>query len=459
MRPGRDRSDGSARQDSGRVLRLAVPIILSNLSVPLVGLVDTAVMGRMPGPQGIGAVALGAVVFSFVYWGFGFLRMGTTGIVAREEGRADSAAMVAAISRSLLLAIGLGLLVLALHWPIGRLAALLAPASAEVEAGMLTYFGIRVWSAPAVLAQYVLLGTFIGMQRTGYALLTQVVLNACNAALAVAFVIGLGKGIEGVAAASLIAEYIGLFVGLALLARLLRQRGLHLALAARARWDAYRELAGINANIFVRTLCLIAAFAWFHGQGARFGDLPLAANAILLQMVNLLAYGLDGFAHAAEALVGAALGAGDRRGYRWAIRATSAWAAATALAFTLAYLLLGSHFIALMTDLEPLRDLAREYLPWVVAMPLLAVWSYQLDGIFIGSLRTREMRNSMALALAAFLAAGWLLMPRWANHGLWAALAIFFVARAATLLASLRRRPPPFAESPGRGHGSAEGRT
>lgn len=430
------------RQGSGRVLRLAIPIIVSNLSVPLVGLVDTAVMGRMPGPQGIGAVALGAVVFSFVYWGFGFLRMGTTGLVAREQGTQDREAMATAIGRSLALALVLGLVVILLQWPVARVAALLAPASSEVEAGMLEYFRIRVWSAPAVLVQYVLLGVFIGMQRTGYALLTQVLLNVTNAALSAFFVIVLGWGVAGVASASLVAEYFGLAVGVVLLARLLRQRGIPLTAAPLRDLPAYRSLVAVNGNIFIRTLCLIAAFAWFHGQGARFGDMPLAANAILLQMVNLLAYGLDGFAHAAEALVGAALGARDREGYRWAVRTTSAWAGATALAYAFLYYALGPSFIAMMTDLPALREVAATYLPWVVAMPLLAVWSYQLDGIFIGSLRTREMRDGMLIAFAAFLAAVYLLAEPWGNHGLWAALAVFFVMRALTLLACLRRRPP-----------------
>mgnify|MGYP001067176531 CR=1 FL=1 len=434
------------RRDNGRILRLAIPIILSNLSVPLVGLVDTAVMGRMPGPQGIGAVALGAVVFSFVYWGFGFLRMGTTGLVAREQGTRDREAMATAIGRSLALAVALGILVILLQWPVARLAEILAPASSEVEAGMLAYFGIRVWSAPAVLVQYVLLGVFIGMQRTGYALLTQVVLNVTNAALSVLFVIGFDWGIAGVAAASLLAEYCGLAVGLVVLARLLRERGMRLSLAPLRELAAYRGLVAVNGNIFIRTLCLIAAFAWFHAQGARFGDMPLAANAILLQMVNLLAYGLDGFAHAAEALVGEALGARDRAGYRWAVRATSAWAGATAMAYALLYHALGPAFIAMLTDQPALREAAAHYLPWVVAMPLLAVWSYQLDGIFIGSLRTREMRDGMILAFAAFLVAAFALPGAWGNHGLWAALGVFFVMRALTLLGFLRRNPPRFAD-------------
>jgi MATE family multidrug resistance protein len=310
---------------------------------------------------------------------------------------------------------------------------------------MLVYFGIRVWSAPAVLVQYVLLGVFIGMQRTDYALLTQVVLNVTNAVLSVLFVIGFGWGIAGVAAASLVAEYCGLVVGLLVLARLLRERGIRLSREPLAKLAAYRSLVAVNGNIFVRTLCLIAAFAWFHGQGARFGDMPLAANAILIQMVNLLAYGLDGFAHAAEALVGEALGAGDREGYRWAVRATSAWAGGTALVYSLLYYALGPGFIAMLTDQPPLREVAATYLPWVVAMPLLAVWSYQLDGIFIGSLRTREMRDGMIIAFVAFLAAAFVLPAAWHNHGLWAALGVFFVMRALTLLGFLRRNPPRFA--------------
>ncbi|MCO5120399.1 MAG: MATE family efflux transporter [Burkholderiaceae bacterium] len=432
------------RQGHRRVLRLAVPIVLSNLSVPLVGLVDTAVMGRMPGPQGIGAVALGAVIFSFVYWGFGFLRMGTTGLVAREQGTRDREAMAMAIGRSLVLALVLGLMVILLQWPIARLAVMLAPASSEVEAGMLEYFRIRVWSAPAVLLQYVLLGVFIGMQRTGYALVTQVLLNVCNAALSILFVIVFGWGVTGIAVSSLIAEYFGLAVGLFLLARLLARRDIRLSLAPLRGLAAYRTLVAVNGNIFLRTLCLIAAFAWFHGQGASFGDMPLAANAILLQMVNLLAYGLDGFAHAAEALVGEAIGAGDRQGYRWALGATSIWAGGTALVYALLYFAFGPWFIAMMTDLVELRETAAIYLPWVVAMPLLAVWSYQLDGIFIGSLRTREMRDGMVIAFVAFLAAVFLLTPAWGNHGLWAALAVFFVARALTLLVCMRRRAPEF---------------
>src|SRR5690606_3118465 len=207
---------------------------------------------------------------------------------------------------------------------------------------------------------------------------------------------------------------------------------------------AYRVLVGVNGNIFIRTLCLIAAFAWFPGQGARFGDMPLAANAILLQMVNLLAYGLDGFAHAAEALVGEALGARDEAGYRSAVQVTGTWAGATAFVYALLYFAFGPWFIALMTDLPALREVAAAYLPWVVAMPLLAVWSYQLDGIFIGSLRTREMRDGMILAFAAFLVAAFALPGAWGNHGLWAALGVFFVMRALTLLGFLRRNPLEF---------------
>jgi len=427
-----------------RVFRLALPIVLSNLSVPLVGLVDTAVMGRMPDPAYIGAVTLGAVLFSFLYWGFGFLRMGTTGLVARLLGAEDGDALRAAIARSLLLALALGTAIVLLQWPVARIARWAMPASDAVEQGMLTYYGIRVWSAPAVLVQYVLMGSFIGAQRTGHALVAQLALNLANAGLSYAFVIRLGWGIAGVGFASVIAEYFGLAVGLLLLRAVTRRVPGRWSKGSLTDWPAYRAMLVVNGNIFVRTLCLIGAFAWFNAQAARLGDLQLAANAVLLQLVNLLSYGLDGFAHAAEALVGQALGAGDRAAYRWTIRATGLWAAVTATGYSLVYALFGAAFIALMSDLPSVRAASAQYLPWVVAMPLIAVWSYQLDGIFIGSLRTREMRDGMIIALAAFVLSGFVLTALWGNHGLWGALVAFFVARALTLGRALVRGPAPF---------------
>ncbi|MCP5265066.1 MAG: MATE family efflux transporter [Burkholderiaceae bacterium] len=434
--------DGAQARSPWRVLRLAAPIIVSNLSVPLVGLVDTAVMGRLPDPAFIGAVALGAVLFSYIYWGFGFLRMGTTGFVARAFGAGDGDAIRALAARSLLLAAGLGATVLLLQWPIGMLGRVLMPASDGVETAMLEYYGVRVWSAPAVLANYVLMGVFIGMQRTGFAVIAQLVLNLGNAALSAWFVLRLDWGIGGVALASVVAEYASLVVGVLLLMPAIRRVPGHwpvgrLLLSARG----YRELVVVNGNLFLRTLCLITAFAWFNAQSAALGDLNLAVNAVLLQLLHLLSYGLDGFAHAAETLVGSALGARDARAYRWAIRSTTGWALGTALVYSALYAALGSAIVALLTTIEPVRSLAADYLPWLVAMPVVAVWSYQLDGIFVGSLRSADMRNSMGVALIAYLLASLVARPALGNHGLWLGLAVFFVARALTLARVLRRQP------------------
>ncbi|MEZ5739381.1 MAG: MATE family efflux transporter [Burkholderiaceae bacterium] len=427
-----------------RILAIAAPIILSNLSVPLVGLVDTAVMGRLPDPAYLGAVALGATIFSFLYWGFGFLRMGTTGLIAQAAGRRDGAAVRQLVLNNLALAGALAAIVLLMQWPLGRLAAALLPADPVIESAMLDYYRIRVWSAPAVLANYVLMGVFIGLQRTGLALAVQLLLNLTNAALSVLFVIGMGAGIAGVAAASLIAEYLAIGAALMLLPLALRSLPGRWQPSVLGEIARYRALLNINGDIFLRTLCLIFAFGWFNARSAALGEINLAVNAVLLQLVHVLAYGLDGFAHAAETLVGHALGAGRRDTYRWAVRASSLWAGLTAALYSIVYLLLGEAAIAALTTIPAVREAAAVYLPWLVLIPLVAVWSYQLDGIFVGSLRSREMRNAMLLSLLAFLGVAAVAEPLLANHGLWLSLVIFFVARALTLGDALRRTPPAF---------------
>ncbi len=429
------------------VLALAVPIALSNLSVPLVGLVDTAVMGRMPTPDFIGAVALGAVVFSFLFWGFGFLRMGTTGLVAQAFGRGDGTAVRDLVARNLLLAAALGGVLLLVQWPVGELARTLMPASEAVEASMATYYRVRIWSAPAVLANYVLMGVFVGARRTGFALVSQLVLNLCNAGLSALFVLGFGWGVAGVAAASVLGEYAALACGLALLRPALAGTPGAWDFRAALTFDGYRPLVAVNANIFVRTLCLIFAFAWFNAQAAAMGDVVLAVNAVLLQMVNLLSYGLDGFAHAAETLVGSAVGARRRDDCRWAVRATTAWAALTALGYSVAYAAFGGSVVGMLTTLEAVRQQAAEYTVWMVLIPLAAVWSYQLDGIFVGALRTAAMRDAMIVSLAVFLATSVAAVRLAGNHGLWFALVVFFVVRAVTLLVRLRRAPLVVPES------------
>lgn len=423
------------RRPHGKVWALALPIMLANVSIPLVGAVDTAVMGHLPSEIYIGAVAIGAVVFSFLYWGFGFLRMGTTGFVAQAYGARDHNEMANAFARAIAVAIGVGGLLILLQWPIGRLALWLFEAGAETESLAYLYFSIRIWSAPAALVQYAALGFLIGVQRTPAVLGLQLLLNGINITLDLLFVVGMGWGVEGVAAASLVGEYSAAVAGVLLVRGTLRRLDGRVEKPRLMDPGAFRALVSVNFNIFVRTLCLVFAFSYFTARGAVFGPTTLAANAILMQMIAFISYGLDGFAHAVETLGGGAYGARDLRTFRVAVRISTQWAAIMAFLNIAVFYLLGGVFIGWMTSLDTVVDEALQYLPWVAMSPLLSVWSFQLDGIYIGTTFTREMRNGMLISLAGYLAAVWLLTPWWGNHGLWGALMFFFVLRALTLYA------------------------
>ena len=416
-----------------RVWRLAGPIILANLTTPLLGAVDTAVVGHLPDASFIGGVAVGSVIFSFIFWGFGFLRMGTTGFTAQAHGAGDTAELRACLLRALALALAFGALVLLLQSPLRLLALWAMDASAEVEGHTAVYFDIRVWSAPAALANYVVLGWLLGVQRARAALVLQILLNGTNIVLDLVFVIGFGWGVAGVAWATLIAELAAAAAGLAIILASLEGRpGL-------ADWPRLRDparlaaLLRVNFDIFLRTLSLLLAFGVFTSQGAGFGDVVLAGNAILLQIQTFVAYGLDGFAHAAEILVGSALGAGNRRTFRRAVVVCTLWGLGGALIASFVVFLAGPPIIALFTSLPEVRLSAGTYLWWMVVSPLVSVWSFLLDGVFIGATRTAAMRNAMMLSLAVFLLANWLLLPPLGNHGLWLSLMIFMAARGITL--------------------------
>ena len=416
-----------------RMWRLAGPIIFSNVTVPLLGAVDTAVVGHLPDPALIGGVAVGATIFTFTYWAFGFLRMGTTGFVSQAFGAKDEAELKAVVLRALLLALGIGAAIVALQMPILWLSLWLFEASPAVESYAATYFAVRIWGAPAALINYAVLGWLLGVQNARLAFLTQLFMNGLNMALALMFVMGFGWGIQGVAAATLIAEIAGAALGLWLLWRSATRLG--------GGWPWERlnapgrmaALLKVNLDILIRTVCLMFAFAYFTARSAGMGDAVLAANAILQHLQAIMAYGLDGFSHAAETLVGAAIGARDRAGLRAAVRTAAMWGFATAVLFAALYALAGAAILGLFTEHGEVRAAARDFLPWAIASPFLSVWPFLLDGIFIGATRTAEMRNGMVIALAAYLIAASLLIPLWGNDGLWAAFFLFMAARAATL--------------------------
>jgi MATE family multidrug resistance protein len=431
--------DGLDRVSLLKVWALAWPIILSNVTTPLLGIVDTAVVGRLPGPQYIGAVAVGAVAFTSVFWLFGFLRMGTSGFAAQANGADERNEVLAVLARAVLLAIALGLIMVLLRQPIWSLAAYFLSTSERVSELAGQYFLIRSWTAPAALTNYAVLGWLIGMQRTRMALLLQVWLNGVNIILDLVFVVGLDMGVPGVAWATLIGEYTAAILGLGLAWRIIRPSRGQWRDARIADLARLRAFFSANLDIMIRTASLIASFFVFTRIGAQFGDLTLAANAVLMQLVHFMAFGLDGFAFAAEALVGTALGARRLPDLRRAVIASTVWAFVIALGFSLVYALAGTSIIALITTLPEVRAAAEAYLPWVMLYPLLAVWCFQLDGIFIGATQTAEMRNSMVLAMAGFMTAAWFLPGIWGNHGLWLSLNILSVLRFTGLAAYYRR--------------------
>ena len=416
-----------------RVLAIALPIVLSNATVPILGAVDTGVVGQLGEAAPIGAVGIGAIILTGIYWLFGFLRMGTTGLTSQAFGAGRQGEVAAMLTRALMIGFVGGVLVLCLQAPLFWLALKLAPASPEVEGQARDYLWIRVWSAPAAIAIYGVTGWLIGLQRTRAVLLIQLWMNGLNILLDLWFVLGLGWGVEGVAFATFLAEWSGLALALFLCRGAFRQ-------PAWKDWDRVfdrirlRQIAAVNGYILQRSLMLQAIFMSFLFLAADFGDVTLAANQVLMQFLHITAYALDGFAFAAEALVGQALGARNRAQLRQGAVRASIWGGISVVGMALAFALFGGAIIDVLTTAEDVRQEARNYLVWMVLSPLLGVGSWMLDGIFIGATRSRDMRDMMVLSFVIYVASVAALVPLLGNHGLWLALLISFVARGVTLM-------------------------
>ncbi|ANF59176.1 MATE family efflux transporter [Halotalea alkalilenta] len=440
-------SSPAAAASSHSVWRLAWPIILSNVSVPLLGLIGTAVIGHLPDARYLGAVTLGTTLFSLLFWAFGFLRMGTTGLTSQAHGRSDAASVRALLLQSLALAASIGMVLIVLSpWLIPFTLGLLG-GEAEVQALAAEYARIRILSAPAVLANYVVIGWFLGQQNARATLILMVFGNLLNIALTLLLVLGVGLKSDGVAWAALVADH----ATLALAAWLVRSRGRELAgrftLAALRGLAGYAALFQVNRHLFVRTLCLLFATAFFTSRGAEAGTTVLAANAVLMQFVMLTSFALDGFAQAAEALTGRAVGARRFDQFAAAVRACARFSLYTAIAAAALFALAGPWMIDLLTGIEEVRATARDYLPWLALMPLIAVWSYLLDGVFIGATETKAMRDTLLLSLAIYLPS-WYLLQGFGNHGLWLAFSLFTLTRSVSLGAIyLRRRKGAWRDS------------
>lgn len=421
-----------------RVWALAAPMILSNLSVPLVALVDSAVIGHLPHAHQLASVAVGGSLYTLLVWVMGFLRMGTTGFGAQAAGRNDGGALRQVLLQGLLLALGFALLLSLVALPLKGYALQLMQPSAELDSLTQQYFHIRLFGLPAALANLALIGWFLGTQNARAPLAILLTTNLTNVALDLWFVIGLDWGVTGAARASVIAEWSGVLVGLTLTrGALLRYPG-RLDRHALRRWVSWKPLMSVNRDIFLRSLALQLVFFLVTVQGTRLGDATVAANALLLNGLMLTAHALDGLAHAVEALSGHAIGAQNRTELRRILTVAGGWSLLASIVFGLFFLFGGPLFIALQTDIPAVRETAVVYLPYLAALPLVAVWSYLLDGLFIGATRAREMRNAMLLAVTISLPLGWLLRGL-GNHGLWLAFLTFMLLRG-ICLGSIARR-------------------
>ena len=421
-----------------RVWQLAWPMILSNITVPLLGAVDTAVLGHLPSPEYLSGVAIGASVISMLLWAFGFLRMGTTGLVARARDDRDGAAW---LLRALSLAALLGTLLLLLASPLLPLITQWMNASTEAAPHARDYLQIRLLSAPLALANFALLGFFIGRRDSRAPLAILATANLLNILLDLILILGLGMGARGAAWASVSADLCAFGMGFWLLGRRHRPalQEMRKVLQGPGFWpwrngSPWAELLRINTDLFVRTCLLLFTLTFFTAQGAAQGDTVLAANAILLQLLMMTSYALDGFAHATESLVGHAVGRGSMAQFKRTNTAAGVWALASALIITLVLIVGEDWILPLFTSISEVLTASEAFYPWLCALPLVAVWSYQLDGVFIGAGKSRQMRDTMFIAtVIVFLPCWWFTRP-WGNTGIWFSLFLWFGARSIGLL-------------------------
>jgi MATE family multidrug resistance protein len=411
------------------IVRLALPMTLAHLSTPLLGFVDAAVIGRLGQAHLLGAVAAAAVVFDFIFWGFGFLRMGTASLTAQSIGRNDVAEGRAVLLRALITAAALGLILIVLQVPIALMGFGLLKASTPVTEAARSYYDIRIWSAPFALANYALLGAFIGRGKTAIALVLEVLLNLSNMIFNVALVYGLSMGVRGSALGTLCAEILGAIGGLLLLSHIDRS-WFSIETAVLKNRARLMQMVSINRDLIIRTAALLFSYAFFTAQGARHGDVLLAANAVLMNLYLIGAYFLDGFATAAQQLCGQALGAGDGMRFRQTVRLTVIWCLGFSACLSVIALIGAPAFIDFVSTNDAVREAAWSYVPYAALACFLGAPAFAFDGVFIGAAWTGDMRNMMLASLAFYLAIFWGLSGL-GNAGLWLSFLLFLMARGA----------------------------
>ena len=414
-------------------MSIAFPIVLSNISIPILGAIDTGVIGQLGNATAIGAVGIGAIILSAVYWLFGFLRMGTTGFVAQAKGRDDTSEVIALLVRGLLIGLACGLFVILIHPILFWLSFLISPSSNEVEVLALDYMGIRIFSAPAIISTYAIMGWLIALEKTKYVLLLQLTMNGLNAVLDFWFVLGMGWGVEGVAWATFIAEWFAFFIGLGICFALSQSFPKIMWPLVFSRTKIITSLL-VNRDIFLRSLMLEVIFVSFLMTSGKFGDVELAATQILLQFLHIAAYGMDGFAFAAEVLVGQAVGKSNRFMLREAVIKSGLWTFTIAVFLALIYALFGALFIKIMTTSDEVRLASETFLIFIVLVPIFGALPFLMDGIFIGATRSIDMRNMMFLSLIIYVVSAYVFMDLYGFYGLWIALLVSYAARGISLL-------------------------
>ena len=412
---------------TAQVFAIAGPAMIANLTTPLIGIVSTAAIGRLGEPAMLGGVAMASVIFDCLFWLFAFVRMSTTAFAAQSLGAGETAELRVILVRGFIVAAIIGAALILLQIPLGSLLLGAMGGSEAVTRAAKTYFSIRIWSAPLVLINYVVLGWLIGLAHARLALGLQMAINIINAAATVLLVLELDAGIAGAAIAAVAAEAVGLLLGI-LAAGHLTQWKLAIERGSLLERAELMRMLAVNRDIMIRTAALIAVWLFFAAQGARTGDVALAANSVLNNFLLISAFFLDGLANAAQQLCGQAYGARDKAAFSGATRLVVGWGFAFAIAVTLVFLLFGGHFIDIMTASEDVRRMARDFLIFVIVSPLLAVFAFAFDGVYIGATWARDMRNLMIASLAIFLGA-WFALRAFGNAGLWGALLAHYAAR------------------------------
>jgi MATE family multidrug resistance protein len=410
------------------ILRLAIPNIISNISIPLLSTVDTMLMGRLSELH-LGAVGIGAMIFNFIYWNFGFLRMGTTGITAQAFGEKDDSEIMQTLSRALLVALILAIFIFSMQIPFGNMSFYLMNISSEQYHLVEEYFYIRIWAAPATLGLFVMMGWFFGMQNAIFPLIITVFVNLVNILLSYFFVKILSWDVAGVAWGTVIAQYAGIVLSFILFYGKYKTHLSQFSQKAMLKVESLKQYLTINRDIFIRTFCLTFAFGFFYSQSSVAGETVLAANVILLQFLNWMSYGVDGFAFASESLVGKYTGAKDQINLKKAIRLSFTWGMLLAFGFSLSYWLFGGELLYVFTDKENVIEASLPFLIWMIVFPVISTPCYIWDGIYIGLTASKAMRDTMLVALMIYILFYFLLEGEYGNHGLWAALLIFMGAR------------------------------